>query len=598
MKPPAAALAVLAAAALAACGDPPPVASGSTALAPEDAAPAAGGGKLVAGVGYDPRIDPLVNPPTLLQAYDPGLATEDDWLVTTLDGNPNNLNAIMASSNDEFIINAFLYESPFTFNGKLEWIQLPHMVESLEDSPDRKVTTLKLKPGLQWHDGTPFTARDIEFSYHQIMDPVVVTPQKQGTDQLETVRALDDRTVQFVHREPQPVSRWNMNFSILPKHLYEKGKAEDPTLQKSPYYAELNRKGVGNGPYRLIEWKEGDKLVFERWDGYRGPRVHFKRVICRIIPDQNIQLLTFEGGQTDEMELIAKHFADATVRSEKFRQVGYKARGEQWLYSYIAWNQDGSNPFFVDRRVRHAMTHATNIKLMIEKLCYNLNPQCYGIWHPSAPMFSKDVQLLPFDPARAATLLDEAGWKVSDEDGWRYKDGNKFSFTLLMPQGATVSVEVAAILQQDLKSLGVEMKTQVMEWATYQERTRKHEFQASIAAWGTGSYPDTAENIWHSKNYDQEGGRNYVGFRNARVDELFELAKREFDEAKRMAYFGEIQKIIYDEQPYTFLWNRPILWAFNRRIRGVQFSPRGVWNFDPSHMAWWVARGEQAYGAK
>jgi peptide/nickel transport system substrate-binding protein len=321
-------------------------------------------------------------------------------------------------------------------------------------------------------------------------------------------------------------------------------------------------------------------------------------VICRIIPDQNIQLLNFEGGEIDEMELIAKFFGDATVRSEKFKKIGYKALGQQWLYSYIAWNQDGSNPFFNDKRVRYAMTHATNIRLMIDKLCYGLNPQCFGIWHPSAPMFSKEVKLLDFDLAKAAALLDEAGWKVSEEDGWRYKDGVKFSFTLIVPQGVIISVEVATILQQDLKSIGVELKTQPIEWATYQERTRKHEFQASIAAWGTGAYPDTAENIWHSKYYTVEGGRNYVGFKSARVDELFDLASKEFDESKRMAMFAEMQKIIYDDQPYTFLWNRPILWAFNRRIRGVTFSPRGPWHYDPSQLAWWVAKGEQAYGTR
>jgi peptide/nickel transport system substrate-binding protein len=213
-------------------------------------------------------------------------------------------------------------------------------------------------------------------------------------------------------------------------------------------------------------------------------------------------------------------------------------------------------------------------------------------------MASGKIQLLEYDLAKAAALLDEAGWRVSEKDGYRYKDGIKFEFTLLIPTGAVTSFEIAPILQQDLKSIGVEMKTQPMEWATFQERTRKHEFQASIAAWGTGAYPDTAENIWHSKFYTMEGGRNYVGFKSARVDELFDKAKIEFDHGKRMAMFAEIQEIIYEDQPYTFLWNRPTLWAFNKRIRGVTFSPRGVWHYDPSFMAWWVAKGEQAHGAR
>ena len=567
---------------LAACGDPP-VADSSG---------------LVAGVGYDPQFDPLVNPASLTQVYDPAQATEEDWLFCTLDGNPKTVNAIMASSNDEFVVNAFLYDGPFTFSADLKWKMNDYYVESLTKSPDMKVWTLKLKPGLKWQDGHPFTAHDIEFSYHQIMDPVVVTAQKSGTEDLETVRALDDLTVEYVHKSPTPVSEYNVLFSILPKHLYEKGKKEDATLKASAYYAELNRKGIGNGAYRLLEWKEGDKLVFERWEDFPGPKPHFKRIVARIIPDQNIQLLNFEGGEVDEMELIAKQFADVTVRSEKFKQRGYKALGQQWMYSYIAWNQDGSNPFFNDKRVRHAMTHATNIQLMISKILYNLNPQCQGIWHPKSPMASKKIKLLEYDLKKAAALLDEAGWKVSEKDGFRYKDGVMFSFTLLIPTGAVTSFEIAPILQQDLKSIGVEMKTQPMEWATFQERTRKHEFQASIAAWGTGAYPDVSSNTWLSKNYSVEGGRNYVGFKSERVDALFELARTEFDHEKRMAHFAEIQELIYEDQPYTFLWNRPTLWAFSRRIRGVTFSPRNVWNFDPSFMAWWVAKAEQAHGAR
>ena len=555
-------------------------------------------GKPIAGVGYDPKDDPLVNPPSLTQPYDAAKATEDDWLIMTFDGSPKTVNGIMGSSHDESVVVTLLYDGPFTFDAKLEFKINDYFAESFTLSDDKKTWTLKLKPGLKWHDGAPFTAHDVVFSYDAIMDPQVMSVQKQGTDDLESVTAVDDLTVKYVVKDPSPVSKWACNFVCIPKHLYEKGRKEDPTLKASPYYAELNRKGVGNGPYRLVEWKENDKLVFERWEEWPGPKPHYKRVIARIIPEQNVQLLTFEGGEVDEMELPAKFFADAAVRSEKFKKVGYKALGQQWLYSYIGWNADGSNPFFNDVRVRKAMTHSTNIKLMIEKLCYNLNPQCYGIWHPSAPMSSKDIKLLDFDLDKAATLLDEAGWEVSDEDGWRYKNGTKFSFTLMIPQGTSVSLEVAAILQQDLKSLGVEMKTQVIEWATWQERSRKREFQANIAAWGTGAYPDTSSNMWHSKYLQTEGGRNYTGFKNARVDELFDKAITEFDEAKRMAMFAEIQKIIYDEQPYTFLWNRPVLWAFNRRIRGVTFSPRGVLTFDPAYFGWWTAKGEQAYGAK
>lgn len=585
----------LAALLAASCSDPPAVVqAGGTS---GDAPPAADAGKLVAGAGYDPKYDPLVNPASLLQPHDPAQATEEEWLFVTLDGNPRTTNPLMGSSTYEFMLNGFLYDGPFTFDAGMNWRVNDSFTESLDISEDRKTWTLRMKPGLKWHDGQPLTARDIQFSYEQILSPHVVTAQRAGTDELESVTALDDRTVRYVHKDPLPTSQWNVLFSILPKHLYEKDLQKNPDLKSGDYYAQLNRKGIGSGPYRVVEWVENDKIVLERWDAFHGPKPHFKRIVCRIIPDQNVQLLTFEKGQVDETRLSSKQFADETVRSEAFRKVGHKALGKQWAYSYIAWNTRG-NPFFGDVRVRRAMTMACNIPLMIEKFEYNISTPCYGIAHPDSWIFNPEVKLLPFDLGKAKALLDEAGWTVSEKDGWRYRDGQKFSFTLLIPQGATVSTEIAAVFQQDLKSLGVEMKTQVIEWATFQERTRKHEFQASIAAWGTGTDPDTNWNLWHSEMIEQEGGRNYSCYANPRVDELFKLGRFEFDRERRASYYREIQKIIYDEQPYTFLWNRGITWAFNNRIRGVTFSPRGVWNFDPSYLGWWVHRSQQAHGMK
>ncbi len=560
-------------------------------------APTGGGGAAGATDAYDPANDPLVNPATLLQEYDAAEATEDEWFYCTLDGNPATLNPLFGSSTYEFRLNAFLFNGPFTFDRDLNWMLNDAMVESLEESEDHKVWTLKLKPGLKWHDGHPYTAHDIAFSWKNILDDRVPCPsQKPGTDEIELCEAVDDLTVRFVHKDPLPTSKWNVFFSIIPKHIYEVEKEQDPTLKTNEYHARVNREPVGSGPYKFVEWKENDKIVLERWEDFHGAKPHFKRIVCRIIPDNNVALLTLEKGETDEFRMSPKQFAVETVGSESYTRAAYKAMGKQWSFSYVGWNQDGSNPFFNDVRVRRAMTHAMNLPLMISQIGYNIVDPCYGVYHPDSWMFNKDVKLLGFDLEKAAGLLDEAGWKVNDETGWRERDGTAFTFTLLIPQGSTTSPQIAAIFEQDLRKIGVEMKQIVLEWATFQQRTREHEFQASIAAWGTGTDPDTGWNLWHSSQYD--GGRNYGGFNNERVDELLKLARFEFDQTKRAAYYAEMQKIIYDEQPYTFLWNRRVLWGFAKRMRGIHFSPRGVWNFDPSYLGWWVTKDEQMHGMK
>ena len=137
------------------------------------------------------------------------------------------------------------------------------------------------------------------------------------------------------------------------------------------------------------------------------------------------------------------------------------------------------------------------------------------------------------------------------------------------------------------------MKTREYEWATFLQKIRNHEFQAETAMWGTGTDPDTGWGLWRTDQY--KAGRNHGGYSNPRVDELFMLGRREFDPEKRAKIYQEIGKILYDDQPYTWIYNEPILSAFNKRIRGVQFSPRGIYGFDPSFYDWWVKKGEGKY---
>src|SRR5207249_3118429 len=159
--------------------------------------------------------------------------------------------------------------------------------------------------------------------------------------------------------------------------------------------------------------------------------------------------------------------------------LGFKSITPQWDYQYIGWNMDGPNPFFNDVRVRRAMTMACNIPRMIDSLAYNLYTPCHGMFHPDAQWYNPEVKLLPFDLDQAGKLLDEAGWKVDEkQEGWRTKViGGKpvhFEFTLNIPQGPAISRDMAAIFQEDLKSIGVKMETQILEWATFDQKDRKH----------------------------------------------------------------------------------------------------------------------------
>jgi peptide/nickel transport system substrate-binding protein len=270
-----------------------------------------------------------------------------------------------------------------------------------------------------------------------------------------------------------------------------------------------------------------------------------------------------------------------------------KARGTEWTFGWIGWNQRPvpDAPFFKDKRVRMAMTYALNHKDLLDELYFNLYEPAMCPFHPDSWMHAASNQPFQQDLDKAEELLDEAGWTDSDADGVRDQtvDGKKwkFEFTMTIPVGGT-GEQVAVLLKEDLDSIGVRMDIKQLEWATFSSATHEHRFQANIQAWGTGTDPDTAKNIWKSDMY--ENGRNYVGYANPRVDALFDQGARELDFEKRKLIYQEIDRLIHEDQPYTFLTYRTTLWAFGTRLRGYQFSPRYVYNYSPGFYSLWIAK--------
>lgn len=541
-----------------------------------------------------------INPPSMLEPapVDGSRIADGATLLLCLKANPRTLNPLLMSSDPDHRVRELIYDPLFTFNERLEWAINDTLVESYRESADHLSAELKLRDGVTWHDGHAFGADDVVYSYQQIMDDRVPCPAaRTGTDQIASCEALDRRTVRFRFAHALPTNRWNAAVPVIPRHIYEQRKEADPTLTRDDFYVKQNREPIGNGPYRFVRWLSDDRLELARWDDYRGPRPHFARVILRIVPDPSARLRMFERGLIHEFEMTPLQYARETD-SEGFRGVGVRATAPQWKYIYICWNQDGSNPFFADRDVRRAMGHAIDYERILDQAYEGLYERSHGIHHPSAPMFNPQIEPFRFDLNEAAAMLDRAGWMRSDDDGWRYKtvatpggsERKRFRFTLNVPVESATSPAVAAIMQNDLARIGVQMEIRTVEYSTFMEMNKKHEFEAAISAMLFGKDPDDEWNLWRTESY--RDGRNYGGYSSARVDELFEKARQCFDERGRTAYYAEISKIIYDDAPYAFIANVPTLWAFNRHIRGVAFSPRGPVHFFPGVRNWWTHRND------
>ena len=543
---------------------------------------------------YDPRKDPLVNPPTLLE-HPPSLNSEqiacEQTLTIALRRNPLTLNPLFVSSPSEFVIVNLVFKLLFLPDKDQQWTINQAMVQSFQESADHTQCTVTLKKNLHWQDGHPLTAHDVVFSYQQILDPAVPAfGQRRSIMPIAECTALDDYTILYTQPNPQATCRWNLLFPILPKHIYDQDKQNHPDLQTGDYYQNLSRYPVGNGPYRITRWKPNQFIELQRWENYYGPKPRFQRILFRMIPEETTALQYFEMKNVDVLDWISMQKFARQNDTDTFRNPGHKLWKTRWRFRYLGWNQDGSNPFFTDRRVRYAMTHALNLPLILEKVFYNLASPCLGIYHPDSWMFNPAVKPIAYNPARAAALLDEAGWKPDSQTGWRNKHVNgrniPFTFTLLVPQTPDYLTRIALIYQQDLKKLGIQMKPQILEWSVFLEMIRRHRFEAMINMWNPGPDPDLDENVWCSTG--DKKGRNYIGYSHPQIDTLYQKGRYEFDPDKRKKIYQEIQIILWQDQPYTWIAHEPLLVLIHPRIRGVQVSPTGLFNFTPGIESWWV----------
>ena len=511
-------------------------------------------------------------------------------------GDLGSTNPILISSTAEFDILGLTGFGLFSYDRDLEPFANAETVVHWQTSADGLSDKVVMRDDLVWSDGRPITAHDIAFTYRVIMDPRVPVPAvRSGTDQMQSVHAYDTRTVVFFHKEPLATNVWNINFPVLPKHVYEKTWEEDPTLKDSPEHVKLEEKPVSGGPYEILSRKRGQEIVLRRranWSTVKGRVVreepYFKDIRFRIIEDPNTALLALKSGEIDEMILQPEQWTTQTV-DDAFHRLNTKATAPEWVSFHFAWNI--GSPFFADRRVRRAMSYAFDHDRMLEKICLGMYEPCAGNYPPDSWMASPK-KLVPYkqDLDTAEALLDEAGWTDHDNDGIRDKeiDGRlvPFEFTVLVNQ-QPFRIAVCTLLKENLEQIGVIANVRPVEVTTLQEMMQKKSFQACFSGWGSGTDPDSSENIWKTGEM-----RNYCGYSNPEVDRLFTEGRRELDRGRRAEKYSRIQEMLYEDQPYTWLFWRNSFYGFSKQLRGYVFSPRGPYHYSPGAGSLWKPRAE------
>lgn len=423
-----------------------------------------------------------------------------------------------------------------------------------------------LREGVRWHDGKPFTAEDVEFTYRALMDEEIASPRRSDFELIKKVVVTDPLTLKVVYRRPYSpcLNSWMM--SIIPKHLLD-GK-------KSAWWAEnYNRNPIGTGPFKCGEWKVNQYIRVEKNPDYFEGSPSLDAVVIRTIPDPVAIRLSFEAREIDYWGVDP----NAVAGFEKDPRFDLYSR-LQPSYDYIGWNLE--HEMFQDRRVRQALAHAFDVPSVIKYVNYGHGQQSRGTFPPMMWFANPNIEVFDYDPKKSEALLDEAGWKKGP-DGIRVKDGKPFKFMLITNNANEERKDIATLVQSDLKRIGIVVDVQMFEWAVYISRyINKKDFDATVLGWSMG-YDYDQYQIWHSSQTNP-GQLNFVSYKNPEVDRLLVAARSEFDTEKVKATCWQLQKIIYDDQPYLFVevpQSTAVMWKDTFRVKRP--DGKGGWIEEP-----------------
>lgn len=439
-------------------------------------------------------------------------------------------------------------------------------------SADGRVITVRLREDAVWSDGTPLTADDFVFTYKMIMDDRNSVLSRHPYDKfVADVKAEGPHTLVVTFHEPYAPWLSSLFTFVLPKHVLQPVMDAKGTLDG----ADWNRAPtVGIGPYVFAEWETGSHIMFVRNDKH-WKRAAIDRIFIRITPDDAAQIAAIKAGDSDIGVFIS--FSDVPeLKALGTLQVISTPSGfmEGWFFNF----GENGHPALKDRRVRWALAHGFNRWQITKDLLLGLSEPPASPWDLS-PYASPEVKPVPYDPARAAQLLDEAGW-VMGPDGVRVKDGQKLILRYVTNM-RRLRLDTQVVVQNMFRDLGVQFELinhpSDIYFAGYAEGGVIATGQYDVAEWSSqpSAYPDPDTARWACREIpgpDNPVGSNWNFYCNPILDELFARQSVTVDLAARIAIYGEIQKLLQEDMVWLGVWQDNDIWTVNNRLANVRLS--------------------------
>lgn len=555
-----------------------------------------------------------------LAPVDTAGAVVGDWIIKREMADAEKLNPIVTNDASASEIDELIYEGLNGMNYE-NYELIPWIASLPEISEDHLTYTYKLRKDVTFSDGKPLTGVDVIFTMKAIKNPFVDDAALRNYfESVENIEMIDGDPYTLKIKMKTPYWRAiysNGSFQICPKHILDpegltdkytwdetrdyKVAEKNPAMKKFADFLnsqEVSRDPkyvVGSGPYKLEKWETGQAIILVRNDNFWAKNIspaYPEKIVYKIIQDNSASVVAAKNKEIDLMFVVSPtDFYKNLENAEQFNLL--KATPSEPVYSYMGWNN--KNPLFADKKVRMALSHLIDRKTIIDKIAFGQSvPIQSHVFYKDKKYLNTALPEIPFDPEKAKQLLKEAGWTDTDGNGILDKviDGKKteFKFTFLNNNNPVRRQTVLVIIDA-LKKAGIQADIQDLEWSVYLDKIKKHEFDATLGAWQLTVTPPDPYQIWHSSQSQGEGS-NYVSFINPEADALLEQYRVEFDEAKRIELLKKWQEIVYEEQPYTFLWSPKSRYVYDKRFKNTRWYSRGN---SPIVSEWWIPKSLQKY---
>lgn len=497
-------------------------------------------------------------------------ATRDpNTLVAALEGDPGHLNPAITTNGGIHTASGLLYDGLLALDSTLA--PIPALAERWEVLDNGARYRFHLRQGVRWHDGQPFTARDVKFSFDSLLLRFHARTRASMSPALLSVDAVDDSTVEFRFRRPYAPLLQQLDVveaPILPEHLFA---GSDPLRNAA------NTNPVGTGPYRFVSYNTNSEIRYTANTEYFAGVPAIRDVILRVIPDAGTRVIALEAGEVDWLYSVpgperARLRANKDIR---FIQASESPGGSNCILT-VGFNLDKA--IFQDVRLRRAIAHAVNREQFVERVVFGDGRAADApISSHIAFAYRQGLPIPAYDTLAASALLDSLGWTRSGSDvrtAHRVRgvpDGTPFVITFkVMPS----QVMYGELLRAQLRVVGIDLRVVSLETVVFAQTVfTDRDFDTAIAAYCNGMDPEIGvRRQYVSASIAPIPFSNMAGYRNPVMDSLFDAASAALESDERRRLYGEIQALAVRDMPYVWLLESLGTRAHHRRCRGFGWS--------------------------